>query len=199
MNTPLTVDQRREAFVRGLYALHYAADSGSPRRSADARRTLARLRRSFTGGRQEAEAYDIVFPYEPPEREQQHWLLVAGLFALHPHGKTTRGRSLGNAMRDLVEKRPSAARRFTQLLSVDVPALPHYLRQAIQLLRAEDVALDYHRLLTDMVDMQESAEQAHRVRLRWARDYHRPKWTTKAFPTVESQPAKGVAAEPVNA
>ncbi|WP_432050209.1 type I-E CRISPR-associated protein Cse2/CasB [Verrucosispora sp. NA02020] len=197
MNTAPTVGQRRDAFVRSLYGLHYAVDSGNPHKSGEARRTLARLRRSFTGGRQEAEAYDVVFPHDPPEREQQVWLLVAGLFALHPQG-TARGHGLGLAMRNLVEKRSTAARRFTQLLSVDPPALPHYLRQAIQLLRAEDVAVDFHRLLADLVDMQESAEQAHRTRLRWAREYHRPKRPTTPIDRTHTDPAEGVAAAPVN-
>ncbi|MFY1681638.1 type I-E CRISPR-associated protein Cse2/CasB [Micromonospora sp. WMMD730] len=199
MDPSTTLAQRRDAFVRGLYGLHYAVTSDNPRRSGDARRSLARLRRSFSGGQQEAEAYDVVFPYEPPEREQRVWLLIAGLFALHPHGNTVRGRSLGTAMRDLVEKRPSAARRFTQLLSVDEAALPHYLRQAVQLLRSGDVAIDFHRMLTDLVDMQGSAEETHRVRLRWARDYHRPKRTPKVISSTDPEPAEDVPAEPVDA
>ena len=189
MDQPLTVDQRRDAFVGSLYALHYAVTSGNPSRSGEARRTLARLRRSFVGGRQEAEAYDVVFPHQPPESEQKLWLLVAGLFALHPQGNNARHRSLGAAMRDMVAARPSAARRFTQLLSVEPAALPHYLRQAIQLLRAGEIAIDYRLLLTHLVDMQVSAEAAHKVRLRWAQDYHRPKYPPKADRKTPAEPA----------
>ncbi|WP_433687826.1 type I-E CRISPR-associated protein Cse2/CasB [Micromonospora carbonacea] len=197
MQLSSSVTQRREGFVRSLYGLHHALTSDNPRRSGEARRVLARLRRSFVGGRQEAEAYDVVFPHEPPEREQKMWLLVAGFFALHPHGNTARGRSFGAAMRELVEKRPSAARRFTQLLTIDPPALPHHLRQAVQLLRACDVAIDYHRLLADLVEMQESADQAHRVRLRWAQHYHRPK-RTPGRTTAQPESPEGVTAEPVD-
>lgn len=173
MDEPVTARDRRKAFVRYLYGLHYALGSENPQRSAEARRNLARLRRAFAGQRHEAEAYDVVFPHDPPADEQEVWLLVAGLFALHPHGDSARDRSIGGAMRLLVADRPSAARRFTQLLSVDPAAIRHHLRQAIQLLRADGVLLDYYRLLDDLVTMHTSREQAHRVRLRWARDYHR--------------------------
>ncbi|MBQ1053449.1 type I-E CRISPR-associated protein Cse2/CasB [Micromonospora chalcea] len=201
MDPNLTVAQRRQAFVRDLYGLHYAITSANPRRSGEARQKLARLRRSFAGQQQEAEAYDVVFPHEPPIREQDLWLLVAGLFALHPHADTVRGRSLGTAMQELVEERPSAARRFTQLLSVDVAAMPHYLRQAIQLLRSAEVAIDYLRLLTDLAEMRQSREEAHRIRLSWARDYHRPKRRPKPDQTlpIESDPTADAAAEPVDA
>lgn len=172
---PLVIpDLRRQAFVRHLYGLHNALDSANPQRSGEARRSLARLRRAFAGRQQEAEAYDIVFPHDPPVDEQELWLLIAGLFALHPHPNNARGRSLGGAMRLLVADRPSAARRFTQLLSVDPAAMPHYLRQAIQLLRADGISVDYQLLLTDLIKMRSSREEAHQVRLRWAREYHRP-------------------------
>jgi CRISPR system Cascade subunit CasB len=175
VNAPVNSSTPQRAFVDFLYGRYYALGSGDRQRSAEARRTLARLRRSSAGHQQEAEAYDIVFPHNPPEKEQEQWLLVAGLFALHPHGNDARGRSIGRAMRLLVAKRPAAARRFTQLLSVDRDALPHYLRQAVQLLRADGVPLDYHRLLVDLVKiMQSPREEAHRVRLGWARDYYRP-------------------------
>lgn len=201
MDTSTTVSQRRTDFVRDLYRLHNALTADNPRRSGEARRILARLRRSFVGQQHEAEAYGFVFPYEPPVREQDLWLLVAGLFAMHPHGDVVRGRTLGTAMRELVEKRPSASRRFTQLLSVEPAAMPYYLRQAIQLLRSGDVAIDYDRLLDDLVEMRRSREDAHRVRLRWARDYHRPMRNPRAEPvsTIQPESTDSAVAEPVDA
>lgn len=175
MEPTRSLNERRWAFVQQLYRLHQALTSDNPRLSGEARRTLARLRRSFAGPRQEAEAYDIVFPYDPPRREQELWLLVAGLFGLHPHGDTAKGRTVGGAMRLLADKRVSAQRRFTQLLSVGPQHLPYYLRQMIQLLRSDDVAIDYHQLLTDLVLINSGREWAHQVRLRWAGDYHRPR------------------------
>lgn len=175
-------DERRRAFVQELHRLHWAHASDNQRLSGDARRTLARLRRSFASPVQQAEAYEFVFPHDPPKREQELWLLVAGLFALHPHGNTARGRTVGGAMRLLADERVSAQRRFTQLLSVDPQHLPYYLRQMIQLLRSGDVAIDYHRLLTDLVSISFGPETPHEVRLRWARDYYRPRVPTSRSP-----------------
>ncbi|WP_162908063.1 type I-E CRISPR-associated protein Cse2/CasB [Allorhizocola rhizosphaerae] len=170
-----SLDERRRNFVQALYRLHWALTSESPQHSGEARRALARLRRSFAGPRQQAEAYDIVFPHDPPQAEQELWLLVAGLFALHPHGNTAKGRTVGGAMRLLADERVSTQRRFTQLLCVDRQHLPYHLRQMIQLLRSDDVAIDYHRLLADLVLIDSGREAAHKVRLRWARDYYRPR------------------------
>lgn len=156
------LDERRRAFVQELHRLHSAHTSDNHRLSGDARRTLARLRRSLAGPKQQAEAYDVVFPYDPPQQEQELWLLVAGLFALHPQGNIAKGRTVGGAMRLLADERVSAQRRFTQLLSVDPQHLPYYLRQMVQLLRSGDVAIDYHRLLTDLVSINSGREKAHR-------------------------------------
>ncbi|MFI9388975.1 type I-E CRISPR-associated protein Cse2/CasB [Kutzneria sp. NPDC052558] len=145
---------------------------------SDARRTLARLRRSLTGPRHEVEAYEFVFAHNPPRSEQDAWLLLAGLYATHPQPQRNAGpRTLGGSLRILAAKRgDSVTRRFTQLLTVDRAALPHYLRQAVQLLRSDDVAVNYTQLLADLtVLLTENwlSDHAHRVRLEWARDYHR--------------------------
>ncbi|KWW98834.1 CRISPR-associated protein CSE2 [Carbonactinospora thermoautotrophica] len=181
--TPTQV--KRKAFVDYLYGLHQGLSSDNPHRVAECRRVLARLRRSFAGARQQAEAYDVVFRHDPPEREQEVWLLVAGLFALHP--QPGNGDTLGRAMRRLARAREGTVdRRFTQLLAVDRESLPHYLRQAVQLLRAENVPLDYARLLDDLVALWTGGEDAaHRVRLAWARDYHRPERTKQAEDQTE--------------
>lgn len=174
---PATRQSRRQSFVDSLYRYHHALDSGS-RGAAEARRVLARLRRSFAGPRQEAEAYDAVFQYDPPEDEQDAWLLLAGLFALHsnnpPRGQE-RG-SLGRPMRELAQTRgASVDPRFRQLLAADRNSLPYYLRQAVRLLHTANAVIDYKRLLDDLVILlgQRSAEEeSRRVRLRWAREYH---------------------------
>lgn len=169
--------QRRRAFVDYLYGLRTGLDSTNPHRAAESRQALARLRRSFAGPRQEAEAYDVVFAHNPPQAEQEVWLLVAGLFALHPLPRP-RGarRSLGAAMSVLVQRRgESVNRRFVQLVSVDKNGLPHYLRQTVQLLRTESVPLDYDQLLTDLVLVlrdNSRDDAAYRIRLGWARDFH---------------------------
>lgn len=174
--------QRRGRFISHLYGLHGKLESGRAHQVSEARRTLAQLRRSLSGPRAEAEAYATVFPFDPPQAEQQAWILVAGLFALHPQPRPgadfdRQSRSLGRSMRSLANERPSAERRFDQLIAVDQPSLPHYLRQAIRLLATENIALDYYRLLEDLVtllDQRADPERIHRVRLNWARDFHRP-------------------------
>ncbi|MFC0862378.1 type I-E CRISPR-associated protein Cse2/CasB [Sphaerimonospora cavernae] len=195
------IRQRRRRFISHLYGLHAKLESGRQHQSAEARRELALLRRSLAGGRQEADAYAVVFPYDPPVDEQQAWLLVAGLFALHPQPRSRTAsdpsgaqrrpsRSIGVSMRRLVERRSSAERRFLQLLGVDRTALPHYLRQAVQLLHTENIPLDYDRLLNDVVSLMSEhhdAERAHRVRLTWARDFHRQVRETPA--NVPAAPA----------
>ncbi|MFD9891737.1 type I-E CRISPR-associated protein Cse2/CasB [Amycolatopsis sp. NPDC059027] len=173
-----SVAQRRDTFVKALYALHNGAGSGIPRHQSDCRRTLARLRRSLAGPRQQSEAYELVFRHDPPESEQDTWLLVAGLFAAHPQPHRRGDRSLGTSMRALREKRgESVTRRFEQLLGREREALPHHLRQLVRLLASDDVPVNYGALLDDLVillgdDYREPA--AHRVRLRWARDFHSP-------------------------
>lgn len=193
-----SVDERRRAFVQELYGLHRALTSENPQRSGEARRALARLRRSFAGPAQQAEVYDIVFPHDPPQAEQELWLLVAGLFALHPHGNTAKGRTVGGAMRLLAAERVSAQRRFTQLLSVDVRHLPYYLRQMIQLLRSGDVAIDYLRLLTDLVLINSGREATHKVRLRWARDYYRQRVPNNRSSGIDDADASGPEVAPAS-
>jgi CRISPR system Cascade subunit CasB len=174
-DTPL---QRRKAFVNHLYGLHTRLVSDNHHQAAEARQVLARLRRAFNGPRQEAEAYDVVFHYDPPEAEQETWLLLAALFALHPQPRTrdTHLRTLGAAMGALAKRRgESVNRRFVQLVSVDWAALRHYLRQAVQLLRSDGIPLDYQRLLEDLLVLQRDprgGQQAHRVRLAWTREFH---------------------------
>lgn len=168
--------------------------------AAPARQKLARLRRSFAGPHQEAEAYSVVFPFDPPVPEQEVWLLVAGLFALHPQPPTARWRSIGGAMRLLGTDRGDAARRrLAQLLSVDGRHLPHYLRQTVTLLRSAEITFDFHMLLNDLTVLLRSeftADDAHAVRLRWARDFYRPERRAPAMgkPDPSAEPAEPTTA-----
>jgi CRISPR system Cascade subunit CasB len=196
---PGGIQQRRSAFVTHLHGLHRSMSSDNRHAAGDARRTMARLRRCFAGPRQEADAYTTVFDFDPPESEQHIWLLVAGLFALHPqphHGERSRP-SIGTAMGQLAQDRgDSVQRRFTQLISVETPALPHYLRQCVQLLATADIPVDYHRLLNELLDLLaddpygRNAERRQRIRLTWARDYHR---ASRPTPAAKAEPAPAPA------
>lgn len=192
MNTPAPIEQRREEFIAHLYRLHYHLTSPNQRLQADARRTLARLRRSFAGARQEVEAYEIVFAHDPPRSEERTWLLVAGLFALHPQPYPTGAgaRTMGASMRVLEARRgESATRRFLQLVSADRNALPHYLRQAVRLLDSSDVSLNYRRLLPDVhVLLGDRPELAQNVRLDWTRDFYRQPSPDPAGNTATASP-----------
>ncbi|MFM9538605.1 type I-E CRISPR-associated protein Cse2/CasB [Streptomyces turgidiscabies] len=177
------IRQRRSDFVTYLYRLHRDMSADNKHAAAQARQSMALLRRCFTGARQEADAYDIVFDFNPPEAEQHIWLLTAGLFALHPQTRPQehdRKTSLGAAMGRLGRERgDSVKRRFTQLVSVEAQAMPHYLRQALQLLRTESMPLDFYRLLDELTELlvddprSLNADRRQRIRLTWARDYHR--------------------------
>ncbi|CAM5734938.1 hypothetical protein SALBM311S_12188 [Streptomyces alboniger] len=188
------VRQRRSNFVTYLYRLHRDMSSDNKHAAAQARRSMALLRRCFTGQRQEADAYDLVFDFDPPETEQHIWLLTAGLFALHPQSRPQehdRKTSLGAAMGRLAKERgDSVKRRFTQLVSVEAQAMPHYLRQALQLLRTGSVPIDFYRLLDELTELLAddprslNADRRQRIRLTWARDYHRSSRSAGTAPDV---------------
>ena len=111
------------------------------------------------------------------------------LFALHQQGKDrpmsvsgksenkNTGNSLGTAVGYLVkqnrEREPAIKRRFDAVVTTnEFTELAHHARGLIQLLRAEDIALDYPRFAEDMFWYQFD-EKRNQVRLRWGEDYYR--------------------------
>ncbi|WP_214103566.1 type I-E CRISPR-associated protein Cse2/CasB [Acrocarpospora catenulata] len=172
----------RVKYINYLHGLQRALQSDKPHQVADARRTLAQLRHSFVEGRQ-YQAYEIVFQHAPPLRqnEAEVWLLVGGLFALHPliwkdsGGAHSFGASLGKLRKKLDS--PAVDRRLTVLLAKDGHSLPHHVRQAVRLLSAHDVPVHYRQLLDDLVVLlgeDHRGDVASRVRLRWAQEYYLP-------------------------
>jgi CRISPR system Cascade subunit CasB len=162
----------RDGFMRSLVELAEQEDRGA----------LARLRRTAGKSPAEAfEAYRYVAAYTEgvsPWQEVSRYL-IAGLFAMHPPRPLGAGRverfpneSLGDAFARLAPRgsarRDAVERRFTQLLAADRDELPDQLRQAISLLQAGDVAVNWQFLLWD-VDRWE--EEAHTVQRRWARAF----------------------------
>lgn len=108
------------------------------------------------------------------------------LFALHQQGKDIKtkcmsesGVALGIAMRQLIQRNPdreaAIKRRFTAAVTADsYEELVWHLRGLIQLLRAEDVKLDYPLLAKDLFRFQ-LPDSRDRIRLQWGRQfYHRP-------------------------
>ena len=111
------------------------------------------------------------------------------LFALHQQGKDhpmcveggtenkNTGNSLGAAVGALVKKdrdrEPAIKRRFDAVAtSNEFTEFTHHARSMIQLLRAEDISLDYPRLAEDLFWYQFD-EKRNRVRLSWGEDYYR--------------------------
>jgi CRISPR system Cascade subunit CasB len=174
---------RRRVYVDHLCSLESALRSNDRRRAAAARRTLAHLRHSFVDGRQ-YQAYETIFRHgQPPDSEEaETWLLLGGLFALHPlnwkkdKGPRSLGASLGR-LRKKLDESPAVDRRLTVLLAKDRHSLPHHLRQAIRLLSAHDIPVNYGQLLEDLVVLlgkHPRGDRASAVRLRWAQEYYLP-------------------------
>lgn len=159
-----------EDFIRYLLSL---ADTD--------RGALAALRRSLSF---EPGCHPGAFPYVErfvgPERHAQDpyrkaLYLTAGLYARHPNHRT--GQTLASALGRLWLQRDSASieKRFIALLAADAESLPDHLRQAVSLLAADDIPLDYAKLLNDLGCWLTSYpdERLDDIRQRWARDFYR--------------------------
>lgn len=103
------------------------------------------------------------------------------LFALHQQGKDTasamhrQGLPLGRSLRRLVrsaEDEERVKRRFDQVATADSPQeVAHHLRGLVQLLRRDDIPLDYAALAADLYRFQ-NPDWRDGVRLRWGRDFY---------------------------
>jgi len=162
------------------------------------RAMLAKLRRGV--GKQPGELpelFEVLLGDMPEElyskRDEpsySEWAIYTALtlFALHQQGKThpmsaggktenkNSGNSLGAAVGLLVkqdkEREPAIKRRFDAVATANVfTEFAHHARGIIQLLRAEDIALDYPRFAEDLFWYQ-FAEKRNHIRLRWGEDYY---------------------------
>ena len=118
--------------------------------------------------------------------------LALTLYAMHQQGNdrpmNCPGNTLGRAVRQLAERNSagqdwteaSVLRRFNALATADsMPEVSHHLRGMIQLLRREEIPLDYPQLAEDLYQYQ-FVDGAPNVRLRWGRDlYASPTEKTK--------------------
>lgn len=105
---------------------------------------------------------------------------VAGLYALHPQQAT---QSLGSALGELYrDGSGSIEGRFIALLGADPENIVDYLRQAISLLAAKSLGLDYGRLLDDLSQWMNPHSDPGWLRQRWARDFYRAAQPTPAAP-----------------
>ena len=107
--------------------------------------------------------------------EAQRRLLVAGLFALHPHGGPTRsGGQTGNMgtvfarLRRLRGSSGSLDQRFVALLEAHREDLPGHLRRAVGLARSAEADVDWAQLLGDLRLWNHPRQLVQRD---WAREY----------------------------
>ena len=167
--------QLRKSFVEGLYKLGEDLESDERHVVADARRKLARLRRSLRDERYAIQGYELLLPYNIPEKHERHCLLVAGLFALNPYAaRKDEGRSRLCAALVDAGLEGAAEARVRQLIATAQSGDPGYrLRQAVQLIgRARPrIPLDFEQLLGDLIELDEDESSARKVLLRWARDF----------------------------
>lgn len=161
------------------------------------RATLANLRRGI--GRKPGEMpelWGLLFADMPeelmsrsgePTRAEWAAYTALTLYALHQQGKSIRDKNmhtieefgrLGRAVGRLVtndDERERVARRFNAFATAnDMQEAAHYLRGLVQLLKAEDIQLDYVRLASELYDFQ-IADYAASVRLTWGQDFYRMK------------------------
>ena len=103
------------------------------------------------------------------------------LYALHQQGAQRSmqadGQRLGMAIRKLAgndtDRLKAVQRRFNAFATArSMPECLHHLRGLIQLLRSEDIPLDYVELAGDLYEFQ-TPDGAARVRLRWGQDFYR--------------------------
>lgn len=117
-----------------------------------------------------------------PSRAEWAVYIALTLFALHQQGHDPaaepmhrEGQSLGAAVAQLASDDDEQARILRRLNAAatanSIPALAHYLRGLVQLLRGESIPLDYPALAGDVFDYQ-NPEKAARVRLRWGQDFY---------------------------
>ena len=122
-----------------------------------------------------------------PSREEWAIHTALTLFAVHQqgndpgqHSMNRKGISLGGAASRLVaadggddDARERVARRFHQVvLAPDIQSKAYYLRSFVQLLRTEDIPLDYPMLARDLW-LSQFPEGETQVRLQWGQDFYR--------------------------
>jgi len=135
---------------------------------ADDRGALAALRRGLG---QPPGTVASMYPYvarwigeQTPRWQEETYYLIASLYAWHP--QPGGDGNMGDHFRRAAAKRPQAIeRRFVALLATHPEDLPDVLRQAVSLLRSEEVPINWNLLLSDLLRWSHAARYVQR---RWA-------------------------------
>ncbi len=126
---------------------------------------------------------DLISKDGSPTRGEWAVHTTLTLFALHQQGKDLKkqcmsrdGEYLGIAVKHLVkseEDQNRIKRRFDAAATSDsMEEFSHHLRGLVQVLKAEDIPLDYPALAKDLYWYQ-FPDQRDSVRLRWGQDFYR--------------------------
>jgi len=126
---------------------------------------------------------ELIGSGKDPTRAEWAVHIALTLFALHQQGTLIKercmnqeGQHLGIALRKLVKKEDDEARikrRFDAAATSDgVIMLSNHLRGLVQLLKRENIALDYERL-TKNIYWYQIPDERDSVRLNWGRDFYR--------------------------
>ena len=137
-------------------------------RKQDDRGALAALRRGLGSPPGTVPAmYPHILPWIP----QNRWIedacyIVGSLFAYHrqPGGAGT----MGKAFSLVKDRNESLEKRFVALLNCHRDDLPHYLRQAVSLLKAKEIPVDWRQLIRDILNWD---RESRSVQQQWAREF----------------------------
>ena len=149
-------------------------------RDREERGALAALRRG-AGSPPGAVAsmYPHILPWVPRQRRVEDAAYIIGsLFALNPQpgGTGNLGRSFSMVPKQ--RQTDSLEKRFVALLNSHREDLPHYLRQAVSLLKSSEIPVDWRRLLRDILHWE---HESRFVQQQWASEF----WQRKAEGTPE--------------
>ncbi|HVZ38484.1 MAG TPA: type I-E CRISPR-associated protein Cse2/CasB [Candidatus Kapabacteria bacterium] len=140
------------------------------------RAALAKLRRSLVDYGRDFSAYTVLgyaLPPNVPPRQLDLYLLVAGLFAMHPLAASD-DTSFAWSLRRLRAAREGVGESSLDalagaILNADGEDIPIRLRHVIARLAADGIPVDYRRLLRDLLKWESVSRHVQR---RWARDYY---------------------------
>ena len=122
--------------------------------------------------------------YGDKEPSRAEWAIytVLTLYALHQQGKSLEtdvmyqeGQTFGKAVANLVHNendKERVIRRFNTIATaISIEEMVHYLRGMIQLLRNENIGLDYPALAGNIF-LYQFPEFSSQVRLKWGQDFY---------------------------
>lgn len=122
--------------------------------------------------------------YGQKEASRAEWAVYTALtlYALHQQGKNVQtdcmnkeGNTLGTALNLLVQKteaKDAMERRFQSVATAtQMKQLSNHMRAIVQLLRAENIPLDYPCLAKDLY-LYQFPQAVSSIRLRWGQDFY---------------------------